>query len=97
MSCLINGSSSVKNIVEITLNMTSEDLVILPNAARSYGDISAGAIYSDLFLLFGGYMLMFFYTIMMLGRINFVEIRMMLSMAGMVSIGMGISIAISIR
>ena len=77
--------------------MTSEDLLILPNAARSYGDISAGAIYSDLLLLFGGYMLMFIYTIMMLGRINIVEIRMMLSVAGMVSIGMGISIAISIR
>lgn len=31
-----------------------EDLEILPNAARSYGDISSGAISSDLILLFGG-------------------------------------------
>ena len=30
------------------------DLEILPNAARSYGDISSGAISSDLILLFGG-------------------------------------------
>ena len=38
----------------LEMRETAEDMDILPNAARSYGDISSGAISSDLILLFGG-------------------------------------------
>ena len=43
-------------MIETVLEMREgeEDLDIVPNAARSYGDISSGAISSDLILLFGG-------------------------------------------
>ena len=43
-------------MLETVLEMreAEEDMEILPNAARSYGDISSGAISSDLILLFGG-------------------------------------------
>lgn len=43
-------------MLETVLEMreAEEDMDILPNAARSYGDISSGAISSDLILLFGG-------------------------------------------
>ena len=43
-------------MLETVLEMreAEEEMDILPNAARSYGDISSGAISSDLILLFGG-------------------------------------------
>ena len=77
--------------------MTSETLEVLPNSPRSYGDISSKTVESELSLLFGGYLLMFVYTVIMLGNVNLVEIRVLLSGIGIVSIGMGIFIAIGIR
>ena len=85
-----------KSLIETTLNMTAENITILLNSARSYGDISNEAIGADMFLLFGGYVLMFFYTVVMLGSLNTVEIKLYLSVSGMVCIGMGISIALSL-
>ena len=85
-----------KALIETTLNMTAENVTILLNSARSYGDISSEAIGSDMFLLFGGYILMFLYTVAMLGRLNSVEVRLYLSVSGLVSIGLGISIALSL-
>ena len=43
----------IETVLEMKERMEG-DLEILPNAARSYGDISSGAISSDLILLFGG-------------------------------------------
>lgn len=68
--------------IDSVLNMTTENVIILPNAGRSYGDISTGAISNDLRFLAGGYLLMFCYTVFMLGKINLVELRLMLSVAG---------------
>ena len=87
-----------QQFIEIVNNMSrdNDDMVILPNAGRSYGDISAQAISSDMFLLLGGYLIMFVFTVFMLGKVNMVEIRLMLAVAGMISIGMGISIAIAL-
>ena len=85
-----------KGLIETTLNMTAENITILLNSARSYGDISNEAIGSDMFLLFGGYLLMFVNTVVMLGRLNTVQIRLYLSVSGLVSIGLGISIALSL-
>ena len=44
----------IETVLEMRETMEG-DLEILPNAARSYGDISSGAISSDLILLFGGW------------------------------------------
>ena len=40
---------------------------------------------------------MFIYTVVMLGKVNMVEMRVLLSAIGIISIGMGIFIAICIR
>ena len=85
-----------ETLIQTCLNMSSPDLMILINSARSYGDISADAIFSDTFLLLGGYLIMFIYTIIMLGRLNTLEVRVFLSIAGIISIAMGMAIALSI-
>ena len=85
-----------KALIETTLGMEAENITILLNSARSYGDISNEAIGSDMFLLFGGYLLMFVYTVVMLGSLNTVEVRLYLSVSGLVCIGMGICLALSL-
>ena len=82
--------------IEIGLNSTSDEFEVYINGGRSFSDISAQAISSDMFLLLGGYAIMFIYTIIMLGNFNSREVRLFLTISGLVSIGMGISIAISI-
>ena len=79
-----------QRLVETTLAVNTQEagagagLAVLPNAGRSYGDISAGAISSDMLLLLGGYLLMFLYTVLMLGHVSWVELRLGLAVAGMV-------------
>ena len=77
-----------QQLVETTLAVNTQEagagLTVLPNAGRSYGDISAGAISSDMLLLLGGYLLMFLYTVLMLGHVSWVELRLGLAIAGMV-------------
>ena len=84
-------------IIEIALNMTGEAMEIFPNAVRSFGDISGEALQSDFSLIFGGFILMLSYTVLMLGRINMVEIRILLTVIGLVSILMGIIIGMGLR
>ena len=48
------------------------------------------ALYSDARLVAAGYILMFSYTILMLGKWNSVELRLYLSMIGILGIGMGL-------
>ena len=64
-----------QQFIEVVTNMTRDNpglnMTILPNAGRSYGDISAGAISNDMYLLVGGYLIMFLYTVLMLGKIKY--------------------------
>jgi Niemann-Pick C1 protein len=53
-------------------------------------------MFCDRILLCLSYGFMFFYTMFMLGRPNFVEQRCFLSMAGVSAIGMGIAISIGL-
>ena len=85
-----------KLFIETTLRMTSNTSLILPNAKRSFGDISTAAIQSDSFLLMGGYALMFLYTIFTLSTFNRVEFRLYLSVSGIVAILLGMSIGVSL-
>ena len=75
---------------------SSDEFEIIPNAVKSYGEVSSQAIFFDGTLMAGGYFLMFIYTAMMLGRLNCVEVRMFLAIAGISSILMGLVIAVGI-
>ena len=82
--------------VATVLNSSRPGAVTLPNAGRSFSDISSEAIYSDAWLVAAGYILMFSYTILMLGKWNSVEVRLYLSVAGILGIGMGLVIGLGI-
>ena len=62
---------------------------MLPNAVSSYGNESADAIFFDGFLMACGYFLMLAYTCVMLGPLSCVENRVLLSLAGVVSVMFG--------
>eukprot|EP00092_Neocalanus_flemingeri_P026887 GFUD01029143.1.p1 GENE.GFUD01029143.1~~GFUD01029143.1.p1 ORF type:complete len:1040 (-),score=194.28 GFUD01029143.1:157-3276(-) len=83
-------------LIKIALNSSSDQLKVMVNAARSLGDVSTEALFLDARLMIGGYLLMFCYTIVMLGNLNTVEVRVMLGAAGIVSIIMGLAIALGI-
>lgn len=78
--------------IDTVLNMTG----MVPNAGKSFGDISAGAILFDTWLMAAGYTLMFSYTIFMLGNLNSLEVRLYLSMMGIVGVFMGLAIAMGL-
>ena len=83
--------------VRTVLNSSSDSgSLVLPNAGKSFGDVSAGAIFFDAWLMAAGYVLMFAYTIFTLGKLNSLEIRLYLSIAGIVGIGMGLVIAMGV-
>jgi hypothetical protein len=82
----------------IKIGLAAEYLgaVIYPNACRSFGDVSADAIFFDGIKMASGYLLMFVYTIFMLGRLNTIEVRFYLSIVGIICIGMGLIIAMGL-
>ena len=95
--------------VEVALNASKVNTATsIPNASKSFGDISSNAIFFDAFLMAGGYLIMFAYTILMLGRLNKLEVglvylhlnlfqvRLYLSVAGLTSIGMGILLSVGL-
>ena len=69
---------------------------MLPNAVSSYGNESADAIFFDGFLMAAGYFLMLAYTCIMLGPLRCVENRVLLSLAGVVSVVFGFIMSIGI-
>ena len=85
-----------EEFVQTIQNLSKPDAVALPNAAKSFGDISSDAIFFDAYLMAGGYLLMFAYTIFMLGKLNTLEVRLFLSISGIVSIFMGLGISLSL-
>eukprot|EP00090_Calanus_glacialis_P027719 TRINITY_DN4393_c0_g1_i1.p1 TRINITY_DN4393_c0_g1~~TRINITY_DN4393_c0_g1_i1.p1 ORF type:complete len:1001 (-),score=160.99 TRINITY_DN4393_c0_g1_i1:89-3091(-) len=85
-----------EEFVQTVQNMSTSDAIALPHAAKSFGDISSDAIFFDAYLMAGGYLLMFAYTIFMLGKLNTLEVRLFLSISGIVSIFMGLGIALSL-
>jgi len=85
-----------EQLINITLSSSTNDMKVRVNAAKSFGDISSEAIFFDAALMAGGYMIMFIYTIIMLGRLNKVEVRFYLTISGIIGIGMGLVIAIGL-
>jgi hypothetical protein len=82
--------------IKIGLNTSLPGVQLLVNAVRSFGDVSAEAILFDGMFLAGGYLLMFVYTVFMLGRINAIELRLYLSVVGIICIGMGLIISLGL-
>ena len=82
--------------VATVLNSSHTGAVTLPYAESSFSVISSEAVYSDARLVAAGYILMFSYTVLMLGKWNCVEVRLYLSMLGILGIGMGLVIGLSI-
>ena len=80
----------------VALNSSSMNSSVIPNASKSFADISSKAIFFDAFLMAGGYLIMFAYTILMLGKLNRLQVRVYLSLAGLTSIGMGISTSVGL-
>jgi len=85
-----------EQFIQIGINSTSKTATVLPNASKSFGDVSTQAIFFDAFFMAGGYLIMFLYTILMLGNLNTLELRMFLTVSGLASIGMGIAISVGL-
>ena len=89
-------------LIEIALNQAEKwhdngvDMTVKVNVARSFNDISGQAIFGDLQKVIIGYLIMFLYTTIMLGRLNKVEQRFYLTAGGLFSVLMGIGIGIGI-
>ena len=58
----------------VALNSSSATTSVIPNASKSFADISSKAIFFDAFLMAGGYLIMFAYTILMLGKLNRLQV-----------------------
>ena len=78
-----------EEFVQTVQNLSKPDAVALPNAAKSFGDISSGAIFFDAYLMASGYLLMFAYTIFMLGKLNTLEVRLFVKTLNTTSTAVG--------
>jgi hypothetical protein len=85
-----------EEFISSILSLSFDNTTVLPYAGRSFGDISEDAIFFDGFKMAGGYLLMFIFTVIMLGRFNYVEMRLYLSIAGIVGITMGFIISLGL-
>ena len=85
-----------EQFIQIGVNSSSKTATVLPNASKSFGEVSTQAIFFDAFFMAGGYIIMFLYTILMLGNLNTLELRMFLTLSGLASIGMGIAISVGL-
>ena len=74
----------------------SDGLEIYPFATRSFGDEIGSTIGGDANLLSMGFLVVFIYIVIMLGKFNFVEQRAYLALIGVAAIGMGVGTSIGI-
>jgi hypothetical protein len=82
--------------IRIGLAVDYSGAVVYPNACRSFADVSAEAIFFDGIKMASGYLLMFVYTIFMLGRLNWLELRLYLAIVGIICIGLGLIIGMGL-
>jgi hypothetical protein len=95
----LGDSTSLKWEEEFVLTaqrLSTGEVEVLPNAVKSYGAISEKAIFFDGSLMAGGYGLMFVYTVVMLGRLNWLECRLWLAVAGIASILLGLLVSLGL-
>ena len=82
-------------IIKVLLNQTDypEGLQSYPNVQRSFGDVASSTIFGDVSYLVVGFVIVFLYILIMLGKFSWVENRVYLSLAGIISIVMGIIVS----
>ena len=91
-----------RKVVDAFLRLAGEieaegsGLYFYPFMVRSFADVSSEAVELDLPLVAVGYFLMFSYTMLMLGKMNAVEHRTYLAMAGIFSVMMGVMISLGL-
>ena len=85
-----------EKFVETVLSFSDERFEVLPNAVSSFGNESADAIVFDGVIMALGYFLMVAYTCLTLGPLHPVENRVLLSIAGIISILLGFIMSIGI-
>ena len=85
-----------EEFIQISLNSSSPTATVTPNSAKSFGEVSGEAIFFDAFFMAGGYLIMFIYTIIMLGNFNLIHVRLYLTISGLFSIAMGMVISMGI-
>ena len=85
-----------EKFVETVLSFNDERFEVLPNAVSSFGNESADAIVFDGVIMALGYLLMVAYTCLTLGPLRLVENRVLLSIAGIISILLGFIMSIGI-
>ncbi len=84
-----------KEFIETVQNFSKSDLEPLkikavPFASRSFGDVYGNDIQNDLGLFIFGYIIVFCFVMLMIGKFNLVESRCFLAIAGIMCVGMGI-------
>uniref|UniRef100_A0A0K2U8Y5 SSD domain-containing protein n=1 Tax=Lepeophtheirus salmonis TaxID=72036 RepID=A0A0K2U8Y5_LEPSM len=87
-----------KEMLDILLNDTGlpEGLKISPHVSRSFFDIAGPTILGDVKILGIGYSIVFFYVLLMLGKFDWVGVRVYLAIAGIISVVFGIVFSIGI-
>ena len=82
-------------MIKIMLNTSDypKGLASYPNVKRSFGDIAGATILGDVGVMAVGYMIVFVYVMVMLGRFNCLELRSNLTVAGIMGVIMGIVVS----
>ena len=81
-----------EEMLKIMLNTSDypEGLTSYPNVKRSFGDIAGATIFGDAGVMAVGYIIVFVYVMVMLGKFNCLELRSNLTVAGIMGVIMGI-------
>ena len=82
--------------IKLGLNLSTSNYTVMVESPRSFSDISDETALIDSKLMIFGYIIMLIYTLLMLGKIDWKEIRIFLTIAGLLSVAMGMGIAIGI-
>lgn len=69
-------------------SQNSSTFKVYYEAGRSFGDVSGQAMFQEIDKLFMGIVLMFFYIVYGLSRFNWLEIKLIPSVVGLLSVGM---------
>ena len=82
--------------IEKGLSESTDKLRILMRTPRSYTDITEETAFFDAKFVITGYSVMVIFTILMLGKFNVLEIRLYLTISGIVSIIMGMVVGVGV-
>jgi len=92
-----NSLNFEQHLIDLSARETGkDDITIIVFTARSFNDVSFQTIFFDVWKMLGGYVIMFTFTVMMLGKLNKTEVRLYLSAAGMFSCILGLGAAFGI-